>query len=72
MSSRQRGHEKQIVRNECLVRQGAGYGVNATEAATLIAAQVHRARMHEVNKRAEEVPMIQRRMSSVTWRRSSR
>ena len=31
MSSRQRGHEKQIVRNECLVRQGAGYGVNATE-----------------------------------------
>ena len=43
MSSRQRGHEKHVVRNECLVRQGAGYGVNATEAATLIAAQVHRA-----------------------------
>ena len=62
---------KYVVRDGCLVRQGSGHGVSATEAVTAIAAGAsseHKAK--EV--RAKEVPMLHRWVSSVTRRRSSR
>ena len=47
---------KHIVKDKCLVRQGSGHGVNATEAVTAIAAGA--SSEHKV--RAKEVPMLHR------------